>query len=351
MLTFMLQRLVGLIASLPPAWQRRLAGGRTVQLDGQELEPEVQLALALLALTGAPGVETMTPTAGRADLLRSSRLFSGPPLPLDAVDMLTVPGPAGGIPARRYRADQQRPARDLIVFFHGGGWVVGDLDSHDALCRFLARTTDAIVLAIDYRRAPEHHFPAAPDDAFAAFQWAVTQAARWGCDPQRVIVAGDSAGGNLATVVALDALRHGGPQPVAQFLIYPVTDLSTRHRSYELFARGFLLTAAAMDWYRSQYLPSEAAALDPRASPLTASELRGLAPAVVLTAGCDVLRDEGEAYAARLSAAGVPVRHRRFPGLIHGFANAAAASPTAGRAMSEAVALLRELLPATVSGR
>jgi acetyl esterase len=222
--------------------------------------------------------------------------------------------------------------------------VIGDLDTHDTACRLLAREADAGVLSIDYRLAPEHRFPAAVDDALAAFRWAAANAADLGFDRARVAVAGDSAGGNLAAVVTQLAMRDGGSRPAAQLLAYPVTDLSTKHASYRLFADGFLLTERDMDWFRAHYLPDAASAFDPRASPLLAPDLGGLPPAVVLTCGFDVLRDEGEAYARRLEEAGVRVALRRNAGLIHGFCNAVGVSPLSRTAMIEGVRLLRELL-------
>jgi acetyl esterase len=219
----------------------------------------------------------------------------------------------------------------------GGGWVIGDLDTHDTACRHLAREAEAGVLSIAYRLAPELRFPAAVDDALAAFHWAAANAGGLGFDPARVAVAGDSAGGNLAAVVAQLAGRDGGPRPAAQFLAYPVTDLSTKHASYRLFAEGFLLTERDMDWFRAHYVPDAATALDPRASPLLAPDLHGLPPAVVLTCGFDVLRDEGEAYARRLEQAGVRVALRRNAGLIHGFCNAVSVSPLSRIAMIEGV--------------
>jgi acetyl esterase len=189
---------------------------------------------------------------------------------------------------------------------------------------------------VDYRRAPEHRFPAAVDDALAAFRWAVREADALGIDPARIAVGGDSAGGNLAAVVAQLAVQDGGARPAAQMLIYPVTDLSRKHPSYSLFAAGFFLTEKEMDWYRGHYLAEETAALDARASPLLAHDLHGLPPAMVLTAGFDVLRDEGEAYARCMGAAGVRVTLRRHAGLIHGFCNATGVSRPARAAMCDA---------------
>jgi acetyl esterase len=203
---------------------------------------------------------------------------------------------------------------------------------------------DACVLAVDYRLAPEHRFPAAADDAVAAFRWALGEAPAFGCDSARVAVAGDSAGGNLSAVVSLVTTREGGARPAAQLLVYPATDLLNRHPSYRLFADGYFLTAAEMDWYTSHYVPERADARDPRASPLLAPDLSGLPPAIVLTAGFDPLRDEGEAYAKRLEEARVPVWLRRYPGLIHGFANTTSVSRVGRAAMLEGAALLRAAL-------
>jgi acetyl esterase len=324
-----------------PASVLRLMAGRPVRIDGLELEPDVQLALRLLRLSGHRDLSTMTPDAARAEIRRSAATFAGRLAPVARVADRTLAGTLG---ARLYVPADDGRRRGLVVYYHGGGWVVGDLDTHDPLCRFLAHAADVLVLAVDYRRAPERRFPAAVDDALAAFRAAVADAAALGADPARIAVAGDSAGGNLAAVVAQLAARDGGPRPTVQLLIYPVTDLSRKHPSYRLFADGFFLTEREMDWYRSHYLPDEAAASDPRASPLLADDVTGLPPAIVLTAGFDVLRDEGEAYARRLEAAGVPVRLSRRAGLIHGFANATAVSRPAHAAMHEAAGWLATAL-------
>jgi acetyl esterase len=337
-------RFVAALSALPPPLQRLLAGGKSVRIDGLELAAEYQLVLRLIALSGHPGLHAMTPDQARAEIRRSARVFACDPPPVARVEDRVLPGPAGSIGARLYVPFEDGTRRPLVVHYHGGGWVIGDLDTHDTACRLLAREAGAGVLAIDYRRAPEHRFPAAVDDALAAFRWAVANAAGLGFDPARVAVAGDSAGGNLAAVVAQLTCRDGGPQPAAQLLAYPVTDLSTKHASYRLFADGFLLTERDMDWFRLHYLPDAANALDPRASPLLAADLRGLPPAVVLTCGFDVLRDEGEAYARRLDEAGVRVALRRSAGLIHGFCNAVGVSPLSRAATVEGVRLLRDLL-------
>ncbi len=329
-----------------PAGLVRVLAGSPVVVDGQELHPEVRLALRLLELGGEPAYEKLSVADARAEVEREATLFGGPPIPVGEVRDLVVPGPAGGIRARLYRPHpDSRPGSGpvaLLVYFHGGGWVVGSVDSHDNTCRFLCRHAGVAVLSIDYRRAPDDRFPAAVDDAFAAFRWAAGNAGELGVAPDSVAVGGDSAGGNLAAVVSQLASHDGGARPAFQLLFVPVTDLSAKSRSYTLFREGFYLTEATMDWYRDHYLPGPEAALDPRASPLLAdpAALEGLPPAYVATAGFDPLRDEGEAYAAKLRAAGVPVARRRHSGLVHAFANATGVGRTSRDAMLEAAGAL-----------
>ena len=253
--------------------------------------------------------------------MRESTLgFAGPQIHVE-VDDLSLPGPAGEIRARHYRPPGGGTA-PLLVFYHGGGWVIGDLDTHDALCRLTCRDGGVHVLSIDYRLAPEHSAPAAVEDAYAAFKWAQEHAGELGAIPGRVAVGGDSAGGNLAAVVSQLARDEGGPAPVLQWLIYPRTDFTAQTRSMSLFARGFLLTRRDMDWFHAQYLRGSGVdPTDPRVSPLLAESLSGLAPALIAVAGFDPLRDEGEAYAAALRAAGTAVDLRYMGSLTHGFVN------------------------------
>lgn len=340
------ERVQGVLArgllGLPAPAVRVLSGSHVVTIDGQELDPEVQLLLRLLALSGGVPLEKLSPAEGREAIRATSRALGGDLLPLAHVDARSIPGPAGEIAARLYRPYGGTDPRPLAVYYHGGGWVVGDLDTHDGVCRFLAVYAGVNVLSVDYRLAPEHRFPAAADDAFAAFRWAVAHAADLSSDASRVAVAGDSAGGNLAAVVSQRALREGGPKPAFQLLLYPVTDLSTKHESYRLFADGFFLTEKHMDWYRGHYLADESAGRDPMASPLLATELAGLPSAHVVTAGFDPLRDEGEAYARKLEAAGVAVTSKRYRGLIHGFVNTTTLGTASKRAMEEIALALRE---------
>jgi acetyl esterase len=238
------------------------------------------------------------------------------------VKEVSIPGPAGTIRARHYVPVNTRGTEPLLVFFHGGGFVLGDLDTHDGLCRLICRDAGVHVLSIDYRLAPEHKAPAAGEDCYAAYRWALEHAAELGADPARVAVGGDSAGGNLAAVVSLQARDDGVQLPALQLLIYPVTDFNSETRSKTLFADGFFLTKKDMDWFQANYL--EGASIgddDPHVAPLLAEDLSGLPPALLLTGGFDPLRDEGDQYAAKLAAAGVTVDHRQYPSLVHGFAN------------------------------
>jgi acetyl esterase/lipase len=326
--------------ALPPPVQRALAG-RPIEIDGQGLEPEVHLLLKLTKLAPDPDLWTLSPAEARADLRRLALSLEGPKFPVDRVEELELPGPVAPIGARLYRPEGESSPLPLLVYLHGGGWVRGDLDTHDNTCRFLARHAGALVLSVDYRLAPEHEFPAAVDDSAAAFRWACENAGELGADPAAIAVGGDSAGGNLAAVVAQLAVADGGPVPAFMLIIYPATDFSEKRRSVKLFREGFLLTESDMDWYTAQYLPNDEAKLDSRASPLLAEELEGMPSAYVMTAGFDPLRDEGEAYALRLREAGVPVALRRHRGLIHGFANMTGVGRTGRAAMLEAAGALR----------
>ncbi len=340
-------RLDGLVArvagSLPVPVQRAL-GGRGAVVDGDRPHPEVQLMLRLMALAPRPSFETMPVAEARAQVARQARVFGGRPIPVGQVRDLAIPAPYGALPARLYRTHPDGQAGGLLVYFHGGGWVVGDLDSADNVCRYLAANSGVSVLSVDYRLAPEHPFPAAVEDALTAFDFAVGHAASLGARPGAVAVGGDSAGGNLAAVVC--QLRTGGERPAYQLLFYPATDLSRKHDSVRLFSRGYFLTEAQIDWYREQYLADPADALDPRASPLLAADLTGLPPAYLATAGFDPLRDEGERYGQRLREAGVPVAVRRHGQLIHAFANATGVGRTGRAALREAAAALQQALAA-----
>jgi acetyl esterase len=325
----------GLLRLPEPTLRRVLR--RPIERDGLSLAPDIQLLLRLERLLDRdvpdPPVDRV-----RRELARSVTLIRGRVVQPVAVRALTV---AGRIPARLYQPYGLPGGHGLLVYFHGGGWVIGSLDSHDNLCRFLAARADVRVLSVDYRLAPEAPFPAAVQDADAAFGWAVEHAGELGADAGLVGVGGDSAGGNLAAVVSLQAARAGGPRPAFALLIYPAVDMSRRRRSRELFADGFFLTDARMTWFERHYLGGWADRADPRLSPLLAAEVSGMPPTHLVTAGFDPLRDEGEEFAARLAAAGVPVTLRRQEAQIHGFANLFNASRTARAAMEEVAVALR----------
>ena len=324
-----------------PLWVQRLIVGRPIRLDGLELHPTSQLAVKAEALAGVPDLSALMVEDARAQIGALASLLTGPKLPLARVEDLTLPGPAGPIGARLYADAPARDAGGLLVYYHGGGHVVGSLDSHDSACRFIAMHAGVGVLSVDYRLAPEHIYPAAVDDSVAALAWASENAERLGFDPARIAVGGDSAGGNLAAVVMLAAKAGEAPLPAFQLLIYPVCDYVEKRPSYELFKQGFFLTEAEMDWYRDHYIPDRDAAHEWRCSPLRAPDHSGLPPAYVLTAGFDPLRDEAEDYARILTAAGVPTALRRHDGLLHSFVNQTSLHRGARDAMLEACGALR----------
>lgn len=279
------------------------------------LDPQIAALLPTLN-EGFPRVEKMTGAQARA-AIRARYVAPAEPLPMKSVTDEYASGPDGEIPIRVYRPDAVGPL-PTIVFAHGGGFVFCDLDSHDGLCRRLADKMPAVVVSVDYRRAPEHRWPTAAQDMFLATCWAVRNARTLGGDPARLLVCGDSAGGNLAAVTALMARDMGGPALAGQILIYPVLDADFGTQSYRQYANGYYNTRGAMQWYWDQYVPNRAMRTHPYAAPLRA-DLSGLPPAVVVTARYDPPCSEGEAYAAALREAAVPVRYRRYDNAIHGF--------------------------------
>jgi acetyl esterase len=339
-------RTVRALAALPPAVQVRLSGKPPVMIDGDTLAPATQLMLALLQRRGEPAIETLTPAQARRTRRELAAVYAGKPERVaDVTDLELDTRPR--LRARHYAPSEQDGSQPLLVFFHGGGFLFGDLDTHDGVCRLLCRHSGAHILAIDYRLAPEHPFPAAVEDARGALSWAFANAGVLGADARRIGVGGDSAGGNLAAVAAQLAARDEGPAPLAQILIYPVTDFTTRRRSRELFGEGFLLTGSEMDWFEANYLarPHEQAS-DPRVSPMLAADLSGLAPALVVTAAFDPLRDEGEEYARALRAAGTPATLRRFPGFIHAFVSTTGVNRASREAVIEIAGATRAMLSA-----
>ena len=268
--------------------------------------------------------------------------FGGAPEALPKVESRRIPGPAGEIPVRIYTPQGSGPF-PVLVYFHGGGWVIGSLDTHDGVCRHLAKRAGAVVVSVDYRLAPEHKFPAAPEDCYAATLWVAENAAAIGVDARRLTIGGDSAGGNLAAAVSLMARDRKKPAIAFQMLIYPVTDHSYETGSYRDNADGYLLTKDSMVWFWDHYLRTAGDGAEPYASPLRAQDLKGLPPAMVVTTEFDPLRDEGEAYANRLKQAGVPVKLKRYDGLIHGFFMMTGFFPQALQAVDEAAAEISAL--------
>jgi acetyl esterase len=281
------------------------------------LDPQAQRVVDQMAALNLKPVEESTPAEAR-DSIRVRTAALGPFEDVAAVADHRVPVAGGEVTVRAYSPGGSGP-HPALVYYHGGGWVIGDLDTHDGLCRSLTNAARCAVLSVDYRLAPEWRYPVAVEDSYAALTWVVANAARLGIDPRRVAVGGDSAGGNLATVMALMARERRGPALVHQVLIYPVTDHRLDTPSYVENATGYVLTREGMRWFWNHYLAREAEGREPHASPLRAPSLAGLPPALVITAECDPLRDEGEAYAARLRDAGVPVTLTRYSGMFHGF--------------------------------
>jgi acetyl esterase len=328
---------------LPPPVLRRIVGPARHSPDGLTLDLQLQALLWLIGVTKVPALSGGDVAVARASLDRAA-----PTLDLVTPDVAvydrTVPGGAGPRRARVY-VPVSAPSSNApgLVFFHGGGWVVGSIESHDRLCRALAHRAALVVVSVDYRLAPEHPFPAAPDDAIAATRWVLENAALLGVDAARVAVGGDSAGGNLAAVVSL-ALRDDARRPAFQLLIYPATDLTRALPSHAMFADSFFLSKAAGDWYLGHYLREAADAKKPLASPLFATDLSRLPPALVITAGFDPLRDEGKAYADRMREAGVAAEHVCVEGQMHGFLVMGGALRDGERAVDLAAARLRSAL-------
>ena len=303
------------------------------------LDPQAKAVLDQMAALGLPAMITLSPEQARRQM-EMRRAAAPPGDPVAHVEDRAIPGPAGDIPIRIYTPEASGTL-PVLVYFHGGGWVIGSIETHDATSRALANAAGCIVVSVDYRLAPEHKFPAAAEDAYAATKWVAESAAALGGDPRRIAVGGDSAGGNLAAAVCLMARDRGGPSLAYQVLIYPVTDYSFDTPSYRENAEGYLLTKDSMGWFWNHYLRDESDGRNPYASPLRAESLAGLPPALIITAEFDPLRDEGEAYADRLREAGVPVACSRYDGMIHGFVGLATVLDKGKLAVGEAAGALR----------
>jgi acetyl esterase len=306
-----------------------------------ELDPQVAALLREREKQGIPPLSTLTPVEARAQRNPAFIALGGPPGQIEKVENLVIPGPAGDLPMRVYTPDRS-DSLPVLVYFHGGGWVICNLDTHDSLCRALANAASCVVASVDYRLAPEHTFPAAADDAYAATQWVADNGPKIHVDPTRIAVGGDSAGGNLAAVVSLMARDKKGPSLHYQVLIYPVVNLSSFDtNSYREHGEGYILTRDSMEYYRGHYVRNKEDAKKAYASPLLAEELHGLPPALLITAEIDVLTDEAEAYATRLKESGVPVIYSCYKGMIHPFLSLAGVVDRAKDGIDEIARVLR----------
>jgi acetyl esterase len=305
----------------------RLLDGHRISRGGRTMDPKAQIVGEFVKSIRVPGYYPPLPEL-RQQLRTMVTLMDEPAPAVPRIEDIGIPGPAGTIGARVYDpAGAGAPPRPVVAYYHGGGWVQGDLDTHHGLCARLALRSGALVVSVDYRLAPEHKFPAAVEDAFAAYRWLRAHAGGLGGDPGRIAVAGDSAGGNLSAVVSQLAARSGMPVPACQVLIYPAVDFALETASHREMEEAHIIPRDRIVWYMEQYLRGDADRADLRASPLRAPDLTGQPPALVVTAGFDPLRDEGLAYAERLRAAGVDVVHREYPGQIHAFVSLTKAIP------------------------
>jgi len=309
-------RVAGRLLTVPDSVHRRVGGREPVNVDGRVLNRRIQTLLKLGA-RARQSPESVDIATMRTQLRRMTSIGMPVRTNVHATDR-RIDGPHGPIPIRLYRPFDAGNVLPVIIYYHGGGWVAGDLDTHDGSCRLIADESGCAVIAVDYRMAPEDPFPLGVDDAIAAYTWVHENAIELAIDPARMGVMGDSAGGNLSAVVAQQILSSTTTPPIAQGLIYPATDMRYGGHSVESVGTGFGLTAEEIIWFRAQYAPLENWE-DPRLSPALAEDLRGLAPALIITAGFDPLRDDGRSYADALTKAGVPVVYRCYDDMIHGF--------------------------------
>ena len=311
------------------------------------LHPQAKAFLDMLASVGGPPLEQLPVTEARKVAMALID-FGGPEEPVAEVENRSIPSPTGPIPLRVYRPvkDARLPA---LVYFHGGGFVICNLDTHDRLCRSLANASGCVVISVNYPLAPEYRYPAAVVDAYAATKYVAEHPAVFGIDPNRIAVGGDSAGGNLATVVSLLSRDRGGPRLKFQLLIYPLVDFYDESPSMQQYSKDHFLTREGMDWFRETYLRSREAGLEPTASPMNAADFQGLPPAMIVTGECDPLRDQGEAYARKLQAAGVQVELKRYEGMIHPFFQFAGILDTAKVAIADAASAVRAGLGSATS--
>ena len=335
------------ILSLPSSVLRLMSGGAVVYRGGRTLDPRFQFMAAQAARM--PAMSAMSPEEARRTTAEGGKLYGGRAESGVGCEPLSIPAGERSITARLYRPESQDPATPAIVFAHFGGGVIGDLETSHAFCGILAKVARAPVISVDYRLAPEHRFPSGLDDVLTAFRFVRDNADRFGAPAGQAVIAGDSMGGNFTAVVCQELRRTGEPQPALQLLIYPCVDVASETQSMTTYAEAFPLSRAMMDWFMGHYMGPDADPADPRLSPLREKNLAGLAPAVVVTAGFDPLVDQGEAYATRLQAAGVPVAYRCYEGLAHGFTAFTGVVPCADVACREIAGLVREGLEGRIA--
>jgi len=321
----------------------RFLDGHRIRMGGRTMDPKAQIVGEFVKSIRVPGFFPPLPEL-RQQLRVMVSLMDEPAPALPRIEDIRIPGPAGEIPARVYSARAAMTPQPTVAYFHGGGWVQGDLETHHGLCARLAEHAGALVVAVDYRLAPEHKFPAAVEDCLAAYRWLRTEGRDVGADLSRVAVAGDSAGGNLSAVVSQLGASAGVPAPTCQVLIYPAVDFSLETSSHRELADGHVIPRDRILWYMEQYLKSDEDKSDLRASPLRAPSLEGQPPAMIVTAGFDPLRDEGRAYGDRLREAGVDVVYREYPGQIHAFVSLTKAIPQGMACTLEIAQYLRQHL-------
>ncbi|KCZ90688.1 alpha/beta hydrolase [Hyphomonas johnsonii] len=336
------QTIAKLMFKLPGGWLVRLAGGKPIEINGRVLEPQLQL----VAWNGrkAPPLSSLPADVVQAATKEQLAMLAADPEPGVAFEDFTIPGPdKNEIPVRLYRPDEQEPAHPMMVYYHMGGGVIGDIETCHAFCSMIAKTAQCPVLSVDYRLAPQHKFPAGIDDAIAAYEWALRNAGKYGAPEGVAAVGGDSMGGNFAAIVAQEMKREDKPVPALQLLIYPAIDLVEEFPSRTVFSDTFSLSADTMNWFMDQYLPEGFDRSDALLSPGQTGDLSGLPPAIVITAGHDPLVDEGDDYALRLGRDGVYVKHKRFDALAHAFTAFTDFSPGSRAACEEIAGMVHDM--------
>jgi acetyl esterase/lipase len=336
------------VMAMPAPILRALSGGEAVEIGGRTLDPQFQM-MAYAARKG-PKMTSFSPAVARAAAAEAFKGAQGPLEPGVSVEDFDIPAPHGALPARAYRPDNQDPAAPVFVYLHMGGGVIGDLDTDHGFCAILAKGARCAVVSIDYRLAPEHKFPAGLDDSLFAYRWTRDNAARFGAPVGKAALGGDSMGGNFTAIIAHDLKKAGEPQPVLQLLAYPATDVASETQSMTTYADVFPLTRETMEWFMAHYVPDGVPLTHPRLSPMKEESLEGLAPAIVVTAGFDPLCDQGEVYAHRLRAAGVPTFYRCYESLAHGFLGFPGVVKAAEIACREVAGLVRQGFEGKLAG-